>query len=75
MNKQNNLILIDSSLWALAFKRNCPENIINPIGDLLDKDLAVTCGIILLEILPGSKNEKELEHIVKVQMVLTQVAS
>jgi len=65
MNKQNNLILIDSSLWILAFKRNCPENIRSIIGDLLDKDIAATCGIILLEILPGSKNEKEYEEILE----------
>jgi predicted nucleic acid-binding protein len=65
MNKQNNRILIDSSMWILAFKRNCPESIINTIGDLLDKDLVATCGIILLEILPGSKNEKEYKEILE----------
>ena len=65
MNKQTNLTLIDSSLWILAFKRNCPENIRSIIGDLLDKDIAATCGIILLEILPGSKNEKEYKEILE----------
>lgn len=65
MNKQNNLTLIDSSLWILAFKRNCSDNIRNIIGELLDKDLAATCGIILLEILPGSNNKKEYGEILE----------
>lgn len=65
MNKQNNLVLIDSSLWVLAFRKNCPENIKKIVGDLLDKDLAATCGIILLEILQGSKNKKEYVEILE----------
>ena len=63
MTKQNNLVLIDSSLWILALKRNCPENIKIIIGELLDKDLAATCGLVLLEILQGSKNKKEYQEI------------
>lgn len=63
MRNTNNLVLIDSSLWILALKKNCPENIKKIVGDLLDKDIAATCGIILLEILQGSKGKKEYQEL------------
>lgn len=63
MGKQNGLVLIDSSLWILGLKRNCSENVRKVIGELLDKDLAATCGMILMEILQGSKNKKEYDEI------------
>ncbi len=63
MNKQNNLILIDSSLWILALKRNCPATIKEILGDLLEKDLVATCGLIMVEIFQGTKNKKEYKEI------------
>jgi len=63
MSKQNNLIIIDSSLWILALKINCSATIKQLVGDLLEKDLVATCGLIIVEILQGSKNKKEYKEI------------
>jgi predicted nucleic acid-binding protein len=63
MNKQNSLILVDSSLWIVALKTNCPVTIKELIGDLLEKDLVATCGLIMVEILQGTKNNKEYNMI------------
>lgn len=70
MSKQNSLILVDSSLWILALKRNCPESIKQILGDLLEKDLAATCGLIMVEILQGSKNKKEYNEIAEEMQAL-----
>jgi len=63
MDKQNNLVMVDSSLWILALKRNCPASIKQIVGDLLEKDLIGICGLIMMEILQGSKNKKEYNEI------------
>jgi len=65
MSKQNNLIIVDSSLWILALKSNCPATIKQEVGDLLEKDLVATCGLIMMEILQGSKNKKEYQEILE----------
>jgi predicted nucleic acid-binding protein len=70
MNKQNSIILVDSSLWILALKRNCPEDIKQILGDLLEKDLVATCGLIMVEILQGSKNKKEYNEIAEEMQAL-----
>lgn len=63
MIKQNNLVMIDSSLWILALKLNCPATIKELVGDLLEKDLVATCGLITVEILQGTKNKREYNEI------------
>lgn len=57
------MILIDSSLWILGFKSNGSEEIKKMLGELLDKDLVATCGMILLEILQGSRNKTEYDEL------------
>ncbi|MDD2353241.1 MAG: PIN domain nuclease [Atribacterota bacterium] len=63
MNKQDRLILVDSSLWIVALKTNCPETIQELVGDLLEKDIVATCGLIVVEILQGCKNKKEYNEL------------
>jgi predicted nucleic acid-binding protein len=59
MNKKDSLILVDSSLWIIALKDRCPETIKQLVGDLLEKDIVATCGLIIVEILQECKNKKE----------------
>ena len=50
-------------LWILALKSDCPLPIKQIIGDLLEKDLAATCGLIMMEILQGCRTKKEYEEL------------
>ena len=63
MNSEEALVLIDSSLWILALKRNCPLPVKQIMGDLLEKDLAATCGLIMMEILQGCRTKREYEEL------------
>jgi len=63
MNRENKLFLIDTSAWILGLKRNFSPQIKNILTEILDKDQSATTGIIILELLQGTKTKKEYEEI------------
>jgi predicted nucleic acid-binding protein len=63
MNRENKLFLIDTSAWILGSKRNSSTQIKNILTEILDKDQSATTGIIILELLQGTKTKKEYEEI------------
>ena len=63
MNRENKLFLIDTSAWILGLKRNSSNQIKNILTEILDKDQSATTGIIILELLQGTKTKKEYEEI------------
>lgn len=63
MNRENKLFLIDTSAWILGLKRNSSVQIKNILMEILDKDQSATAGIIILELLQGTKTKKEYEEI------------
>jgi predicted nucleic acid-binding protein len=63
MNRENKLFLIDTSAWILGLKRNSSTQIKNILTEILDKDQSATTGIIILELLQGTKTKKEYEEI------------
>lgn len=63
MNRENKLFLIDTSTWILGLKRNSSVQIKNILTEILDKDQSATTGIIILELLQGTKTKKEYEEI------------
>jgi len=63
MNRENKLFLIDTSAWILGLKRNSAFQIKNLLTEILDKDQSATTGIIILELLQGTKTKKEYEEI------------
>jgi len=63
MNRENKLFLIDTSAWILGLKRNSSVQIKNILTEILDKDQSATTGIIILELLQGTKTKKEYEEI------------
>lgn len=63
MNRENKLFLIDTSAWILGLKRNSSVQIKNILMEILDKDQSATTGIIILELLQGTKTKKEYEGI------------
>ncbi|MCK4309307.1 MAG: PIN domain nuclease [Candidatus Atribacteria bacterium] len=63
MNREEKLFLIDTSAWILGLKRNSSNQIKNILTEILDKDQSATTGIIILELLQGSKTKKEYTEI------------
>ena len=53
------MVLVDTSAWIIDLKRNCPEILKKILTEILDKDQVCICGIILLEILQGTRTKKE----------------
>ena len=60
MNKK---ILIDTSLWIEALKKDCPEKIKEMIFKAIDEDNAFITGIIMVELLSGAKTVKKYEQL------------
>jgi len=63
MNKDKKLFLIDTSAWILGLKRNSSNQIKNILTEILDKDQSATTGIIILELLQGTRTKKEYTEI------------
>ena len=63
MNKNDKLFLIDTSAWILGLKRNSSNHIKNILTEILDKDQSAITGIIILELLQGTKTKKEYGEI------------
>lgn len=56
-------VLIDTSAWIFALRKDFIPSIKNKIEVLLRDDLVLTTGIIKLELLGGTKNEKEFQRL------------
>lgn len=57
------LFLVDTSVWIFALRKDPVAQIKDRIDSLLNEDAAVTMGLIKLEILAGSKTEKEYNRL------------
>jgi len=53
------MILIDTSAWLFALKKNFHPTVKERIGQLLAESDVAICGMISLELLGGAKSEKE----------------
>lgn len=57
------MFLIDSSAWIEYFRPGGSANVKQRVRNILQKDEAVTCGVVLVEVLRGAKNEKDYKAI------------
>jgi tRNA(fMet)-specific endonuclease VapC len=57
------LVLIDTSVWVSALRRGAPEKLTERVAEVLDEDRAATCGIIIAELLSGTKSRKEYDDL------------
>lgn len=60
---QNELFLVDTSVWIFALRKDPVPQIRDRIDALLREDVVVTAGIIKLEILSGARTEKEFHRL------------
>ena len=58
-----NLVLIDSSAWIFALRKDGIEYIRRRVDRLLDEDRAATCGVVVCELLGGTKNKTEFDRL------------
>jgi hypothetical protein len=59
------LVLVDTSVWIFALRKEPHPSIKQKIDDLLKENLVVTTPPIKLELLGGVNSEKEFEHLKK----------
>lgn len=59
----SDLVLIDTSIWIFALRKNSVSEIKQRVDRLLAENAVATMGIIKLELLGGVKTEMELQRL------------
>ena len=54
----NNLFLVDTSAWILALRKDFLTDVKDRIEYLLKENAIITSGMVKLELLGGTKDEK-----------------
>ena len=67
------MFLIDSSVWIEYFRPAGSPRIKERVRQILQKEEAVSCGIVVVEILRGVKNEKEFQTLKESLCSLPQI--
>ncbi|MBT8368575.1 MAG: PIN domain nuclease [Deltaproteobacteria bacterium] len=60
---RNDLFLVDTSTWLLVLRKQFIPKVKDRIDNLLKEDLIITTGIVRLELLSGTKTEKEFQRL------------
>jgi predicted nucleic acid-binding protein len=55
------MFLIDSSVWIEYFRPKGSQKVKERVKAILQRDDAVSCGIVIVEILRGARNEKDFQ--------------
>lgn len=63
MREEEKMFLIDSSAWVEYLRPKGSKKVKERIREILRKEEAVCCGIVIVEILRGSKNEKDFQSL------------
>jgi hypothetical protein len=59
----NNLFLVDTSAWILALRKDFLPDVKDRVAYLLKENAIITSGMIKLELLGGTKEEKEFQRL------------
>ena len=57
------MFLIDSSAWIEYLRPKGSKKIKERVKEILQKEEAVSCGVVVVEILRGAKNEKDFRSL------------
>ena len=60
-----NPVLIDTSLWILVFKEGAPEGPMKEVQRIISEGSAATCGMIMLELLGGTRSLMEYRQLLE----------
>jgi predicted nucleic acid-binding protein len=55
------MFLIDSSVWVEYLRPKGSMKVKDRLREILQKEEALSCGVVLVEILRGAKNEKDFQ--------------
>jgi len=55
------MFLIDSSVWIEYFRPRGSQKVKERVKAILQREEAVSCGIVVVEILRGARNEKDFQ--------------
>lgn len=67
------MYLIDSSAWIEYLRPNGSKKVKGKIREILHREEAVCCGIVIVEILRGVKNEKDFHSLQDSLLSLSQI--
>jgi len=67
------MFLIDSSAWIEYLRPNSSKKVKDKVRDILEKDDAATCGIVVVEILRGAKDDRLFETLKETLLSLPQI--
>jgi len=67
------MFLLDSSVWVEYFRPKGSQKIKERVKAILQRDEAVSCGIVIVEILRGARNEKDFQILRDSLVSLSQV--
>ena len=59
----NNLFLVDTSAWILALRKDFLPDVKDRLAYLLKENTIITSGMIKLELLGGTREEKEFQRL------------
>lgn len=67
------MFLIDSSAWIEYLRPNGSAKVKRRVREALEKDEAVTCGIVVVEILRGAKDDRLFKTLKETLLSLPQI--
>jgi hypothetical protein len=67
------MFLIDSSVWIEYLRPKGSIKVKERIRNILQKEETVSCGIVIVEILRGSKDEKDFQSLTESLRSLPQI--
>ena len=67
------MFLIDSSAWIEYLRPNGSKKVKDKVRDILEKDDAATCGIVVVEILRGATDDRLFETLKETLLSLPQI--
>jgi len=68
------MFLVDSSVWIEYLRPKGSRKVKERVRTILQKEEMVSCGIIVVEILRGAKNERDFESLRDSLMSLSQIS-
>jgi predicted nucleic acid-binding protein len=57
------LVLIDTSVWISALRPGASKKARVQVGQMLDEDRVATCGIVMAELLSGTRSKTEYREL------------
>jgi len=67
------MFLIDSSAWIEYLRPKGSTHVKERVREILQKEEAVSCGVVVVEILRGAKSEKDFQSLRESLMSLPQI--